>query len=219
LVVHGGRNATVFDNPPVGQQKDNVVMSSMQQESTVTVKDGETMLVVRAQQGDREALGVLQENLYPRMYRIAYSYSRNHELAQDALQDSCIQVIKHIGSLRRASQFSSWMGRIVINSVRQIQRRGRRIVSTGLSERDLDTVFTETPLSTLTSREQLANAETLLKATRPDDHDLFLRLYVAGQSIRSVSVDTGLSVAAIKTRVHRARRRLRNEMGSPQVAT
>jgi RNA polymerase sigma-70 factor (ECF subfamily) len=143
------------------------------------------------------------------MYRLAYRYCREPGMAEDAVQEISLQVLKHIHRLRRVDRFSSWVNQIVVNSVRQQQRRTRRMVPTILYGGATVDADEPTPFARVAGQQELAVTDSFLRAGRAQDRHLFFELYVRGQSIRSVSEETGLSVSAIKTRVHRARLRLR----------
>jgi RNA polymerase sigma-70 factor (ECF subfamily) len=73
---------------------------------------------------------LLWHNL-PRFRRVAMRWLRNHEDAEDAVQDAMLSAFKHIARFEGRSQMSSWLMAIVINAVRmQLRRRPRcKIVS------------------------------------------------------------------------------------------
>lgn len=172
-------------------------------------KETRLSLVKRAQSGDRTALEKLLRSHYPAMYRLALQYCRDHGMAEDAVQETSIQVLKNIGRLRQEDRFVSWVNRIVVNSVRQQQRKTRRLIPSDTIHRL--NVDTGEPLAStrIAEKADLFLADRFLQGRRGQDRALFVKLYVQGESLVDVSEQTGLSVSAIKTRVHRARRRLR----------
>ena len=169
-------------------------------------------LVEAAQSGNSKALERLLSEHYAAMHRLAIRYSGDPDLARDAVQDACIQVMRYFPQLRDHGRFKSWMSRIVINCVRLHQRRNRRLVAVGEGiERAREDIQPQ-PDELMVNREELTLVEGFLKANRNDELDIFVRLYVGGDAVATVSQDTGVSVAALKTRVHRARRRLKDYM-------
>ncbi len=64
------------------------------------------------------------------------------------------------------------------------------------------------------SRQRCSIVEEFLKSRPNSEYQLFHRLYVGGESVRRISESTGVSESAIKTRVHRARGRLREHLSS-----
>jgi RNA polymerase sigma-70 factor (ECF subfamily) len=170
--------------------------------------ESESALVQKARNGDARALARLLEIHYAGMLRLATKYSRNSACAHDALQDSCIKVMEHIPKLREDARFSAWMSTIVINTARIHHRKNRRFVHL-----NADWVSSSQALANpevlLGNRQRLSQVEETLRAGSADDYQLFMRRYVVGQSDRSISQEMGLSVPAVKTRVHRARAQLR----------
>ena len=169
----------------------------------------ENALLVRAKAGDRSALSRLIRAHYSAMYHLALKYAHSRERAQDALQDSCVQVIRHIHNFRSESRFSSWMSQIVINSVRLGFRSDRRLVPVEIDHWNDKAVGAPTPEALTANRHYLTVVDDCLRGGRDGDYQLFFQRYVVGQSVSSISAETGVSVPAIKTRVHRARARLR----------
>ena len=90
----------------------------------------ERALLAQAREGDKRAMERLIAAHYPAMYHLALRYTRDPERALDATQDSCVQVMRHLGQFRSEARFSSWMARIVLYSARLRYRADRRLVPT-----------------------------------------------------------------------------------------
>lgn len=88
-------------------------------------------LVLLAQRGDREAFAELIGRHYDMIYRTAYKWSGNRSDAEDAAQDVCVKLAGILGSFDGRSAFSSWLYRVTLNAVRDMQRararRGRQV--------------------------------------------------------------------------------------------
>ena len=180
--------------------------------ATTQAKKVNTATVVAAQAGDSRALERLIAEHYAGMCRLAMRYTHDADLAKDAVQDACIQVMRYFGQLRDADSFKSWMSRIVINCVRLHQRRNKRFVAFGDNFERTQEVKHQQPDELVMTREELEIVDTFLKDAQNDERKIFLQLYVGGDAVATVSERTGISVAALKTRVHRARRRLKTYM-------
>ncbi len=169
----------------------------------------ERALLVKARDGDKRAMERLIAAHYPAMYHLALRYTRDPERALDATQESCVQVIRHLGQFRSEARFSSWMARIVINSARLRYRSDKRLVpmADGIW---MDSVSkTPNPEDMTAGRELLQQVDQVLQDGREGDYHLFFKRFVDGESVKRISDETGVSVPAIKTRVHRARNRLK----------
>ena len=75
------------------------------------------------------------------------------------------------------------------------------------------------PEAQTAERQLLTQVDQVLKDGREGDYHLFLKRFVDGDSVKTISNDTGVSVPAIKTRVHRARNRLKTTFDSSLLQT
>jgi RNA polymerase sigma-70 factor (ECF subfamily) len=73
----------------------------------------------------RELASILSHSL-PRFRRLAMRWLRNHEDAEDAVQDAMLSAARHIGQFDGRAQMSTWLTAIVINAVRMKLRRRPR---------------------------------------------------------------------------------------------
>lgn len=125
-----------------------------------------------------------------------------------------MQVLRHLAQFRAEARFSSWMSRIVINSARLRYRGEKRLVPMG------DGLGAEKPSRSPAPEQRVGDKQLLdlvdrfLQDSRDGDYQLFVRRFIDGDSVKRISADTGISVPAIKTRVHRARQRLKAESES-----
>ena len=169
----------------------------------------ESILVAEAQLGSKVALNRLIETHYQQMYHLALKVTRNQVLAEDVTQEACVQVLRRIGQFRSESRFNSWLSRIVVNTALLRHRRDKRLVPT-------DEIFSSDEVSPEPQPEQVVINKELLEKTdrflgqlREGDRELFVKRFVEGLSLQSISDETGLSLPALKSRFHRARNRLK----------
>src|SRR5581483_109877 len=80
-------------------------------------------LVARALSGDTEAFTAIFDYYNGLMLRTAYSIVKDHDLAEDAVQNAIIQAWQHLPSLREAGALRSWLMRIVVNQSINFKRR------------------------------------------------------------------------------------------------
>jgi RNA polymerase sigma-70 factor (ECF subfamily) len=79
--------------------------------------------VARALNGDTEAFTAIFDYYNGLMLRTAYSIVKDHDLAEDAVQNAIIQAWQHLPSLREAGALRSWLMRIVVNQSISFKRR------------------------------------------------------------------------------------------------
>lgn len=64
-----------------------------------------------------------------KLYRIAFSYSKNEEAALDIVQEAITKALKNINKLRKESYIKTWFYRILINEALQYIRKNKRILT------------------------------------------------------------------------------------------
>ncbi|MFG2861213.1 RNA polymerase sigma factor [Streptomyces sioyaensis] len=160
-------------------------------------------LIGAAQRGDVESINALVYDAHPHVQRFAHSLCASPQDAEDAAQEALIILYRKIGSLRATGALASWMFRIVRNEcLRRAQLMARR--------REQSTVAEMLPLEDEVL--QRLEAERVARAIG-DLPELQRRVLimrdVQGHPGRTVAHTLGLSVAAMKSQLHRARTAVR----------
>lgn len=91
------------------------------------MKDDSSTLIRAAQNGDKAAFEALLRAHYHSMYKMAYQWCGNREMAQDVVQDACIKVARHLAGFRFQASFTSYLYRIVINTAKDHYKREARL--------------------------------------------------------------------------------------------
>ena len=78
-------------------------------------------LVKKAQKKDDQAFVELMERCKSGMYKVARSYLKDDADIADAIQETVINCYEHIGRLKNADYFKTWLTRILINNCKDIQ--------------------------------------------------------------------------------------------------
>lgn len=178
----------------------------------------ETELVEAARAGNGEALEALLERHEARLYRFARRLCRHHEDAEDVLQESLLAAARGIGSFRGASSVGTWLYTIARSFC--IKKRRRSVFAP--AEVSLDTEAAAAARGVASpargpdealeaARLEEALERAIAALDRPYREVLLLR-DVEGLSTAEVAGVTGLGVPAVKTRLHRARARLREAL-------
>jgi RNA polymerase sigma-70 factor, ECF subfamily len=174
-------------------------------------------LVAAARAGSSAAFEELQNRHSQHLYKRIFSMTRNREDAEDALQDTFLRAYVSLNSFEGRSQFASWLTRIAINSALMTLRKRRRRAEVSI---DLPSDSEEhTPLfdvrDTALNPEQICDRRQRCYCALRAIHKLHPKLRTALSiwmkqecSMKEVARTLGLSVAAVKARVHRARKRL-----------
>ena len=78
-----------------------------------------------AAKGDGDAFQALLERHYDRVFRIAVRFTGNREDAEDVAQDVCMSLPAKLKTFRGEASFTTWLYRVVVNRVRDVQRKQR----------------------------------------------------------------------------------------------
>lgn len=168
-------------------------------------------VVVAAQQGDVDALAELVAASHPNVRRFALSLCASREDAEDAAQEALIVLYRKVGMLRASGALASWMFRIVRNECLRRARTVRRNAAPP-QYREADDVVSSAEEEVLRRLEAGLVAEAIA-ALPADQRRVLVMRDVQGHSGRAVSDALGLSTAAMKSRLHRARAAVRVALG------
>jgi RNA polymerase sigma-70 factor, ECF subfamily len=178
-------------------------------------------LVRRARAHDGTAFRTIMERNNRRLYRIARSILRNDSEAEDVVQDAYVKAYIHLGEFRGDARLATWLARITMNEALERLRRERPAVA-------LDTLEPEPPPGQLIQFPQIAAQNDpeqtmaqrqilhLVEQTLDKLPEIFRVVFVArmieGMSVEETAEILGLKQETVKTRLHRARQLLRDQL-------
>jgi RNA polymerase sigma-70 factor, ECF subfamily len=176
---------------------------------------GEAVLVSAAKSGDRSAFITLCESHSARLVRTIYQITRNWQDAEDVLQDSLLRAFTHLDNFEGRSSFSSWLTRIAINSALMILRK-KRFLEIPIDNDDLEGPHTweprdrkESPESGCVRREREELLRRAIRRLPPIYRDVIELRHAHDYSTREIAQTLGISEAAAKSRLLRAKEALR----------
>jgi RNA polymerase sigma-70 factor (ECF subfamily) len=169
-------------------------------------------LVLRAQEGDREAFGCLVEQFQPTVQAIALRRLGNVSEAMELTQDVFLHVLRRLHQLREPERFAGWLRQVAVRMA--INRATRRvapptvesIVLEAASEQD------EQPLDELITRERAERLWTAMGRLKALDRETLIAFYIRGLSLVEMAEELRVPLGTIKRRLHTARKRLRREL-------
>lgn len=185
-------------------------------ETKEETKVTDTELVEQSKLGDQRATAELIRRHYSSSLRIAHSIVRNHAEAEDAAQEAYCLAFRHIHSFREEARFSTWIGTIVVNQCRMMLRRQRRAVLINLDEsapRHLKSA--EASPEETAYRSETSHAISRAVARLPIELRMPYALHaISGLPLFEVAHKLGISIAATKSRIFRARCTLESRLHS-----
>lgn len=183
------------------------------------------VLVSRTRAGDLGAFEELLGRHEDGLLRLAFRFVRNEHDAQEVLQDVFVTTWRKLPGFQDRAQIGSWLYRVTVNaSLMHLRVRKRRpecvaLASIVRSSRqdfdrdvDFDTGDRHRPDSQLESRELRRVIHGAIERLPPSLRSVFEIREVQGWSTRQTAKLLGLSEATVKTRLHRARRVLRESV-------
>ncbi len=176
----------------------------------------EEVLIDKAKTGDRKALSELVKRYEKTVYNFAFKVCRDPDRAENSMQETFFSMVKSLNQFDGKSKLSTWLYRIVTNHC-LMQLRKKKHPSISIDDED---VFEDAYLSDLRTlpnleveNEELKNIlDAAIKKLSPEYRIVFLLRDVEGLSTEETGNITDLSVPAVKSRLHRARAFLRNEI-------
>ncbi|WP_431892947.1 RNA polymerase sigma factor [Nonomuraea sp. bgisy101] len=156
-------------------------------------------LVLAAQDGDVESIVAVVSGSHPHVRRFAHALCATPEDAEDAAQEALIILFRKIGMLRASGALASWMFRIVRN---ECLRRSRLMLRPHPPVKDAPTPSAE---DEVLQRLEAGRVATAIAALPAGQRRVLIMRDVQGYSGRMVADALGLSTAAMKSRLHRAR--------------
>jgi RNA polymerase sigma-70 factor (ECF subfamily) len=181
-------------------------MPQLMQGEIVAPPVADEALVARAIAGDRGAFGELVERHYDFIFRTACKWCGKASDAEDVAQDVAVKLAGALTSFDGRSAFTSWLYKVTLNAVRDMQRsRSRR-------GRNIDRYAEVAPDEYPPDQEDAAAAGELWQAVRglpPQQRDAVLLVYSEGMNHAEAGVIMGCKEATVSWHVHEAKKTLR----------
>jgi len=176
-------------------------------------------LLADARKGDQQALEALLERHEPQVYRFGMKMCRDPEDARDVLQDTLLAMARGVRDFRGASSISTWLYTIARSFCIKKHRRSKFAPE---QEQSLDTDAAvevgrlaapdEDPAEMLAGKQVERALEQAIAALDPMYREVLLLRDVEGLTAPEVAEVVGVSVQAVKSRLHRARLSVRERV-------
>jgi RNA polymerase sigma-70 factor (ECF subfamily) len=149
-----------------------------------------------------------------RVRRLAFAFVRDEALAEDVAQDTFLQALRRIGSLKRAASVRSWLFSIAVNRARdELRRRARWAPADFGPEAEQGPVATDPSGEDRVQQLQLRGHLQQVIAELPDRYRVPLLLKeVEGMTYVEIGRMLGIPMGTAQIRIHRARLRLRESL-------
>ncbi len=171
------------------------------------MQDVEPQWLLQAQRGDSQAFSRLVETYQKPVYNLCYRMLGNAEDAEDASQETFLRAYRSMKRYDNSRPFSTWLLSIAAHHcIDQIRRRRMSIVS--IEELPVPDVPDISPglESKVGLKEEQRRIRTLLETLEPKDRAAVVMYYWYDFSYEEICQALSLTLSAVKSRLHRARR-------------
>ncbi|MFH1675692.1 MAG: RNA polymerase sigma factor, partial [bacterium] len=168
---------------------------------------------VDREQTGREAFTFLVENIRVELYNFAYRLTGSREEAEDLIQESYFKAFKYFHQLRDQDKFKEWIFQITANQFKNFLRRKKR--ENTYYHDDQEEVFNElqkthyNPDELYFRNDRTDVIRKALEMISPRMRSVLILFEIEGYSIEEVGQKLGISRGTVKSRLHYARKKLR----------
>jgi RNA polymerase sigma-70 factor (ECF subfamily) len=167
-------------------------------------------LLDACRRGDREAFEEIVRITYRPAYTLAYRLVGDRQDAEDVCQEAYLRVFRGLGTFRGDARFETWLYRIVTNAALSFLRRRGRFGDLRSEPEEAAEPSPDLPLADRTvDRDAL---ESALQELPVGMRAVVVLKDVYGLSHQEIAEELGASEGAVKVRLHRARKRLKDRL-------
>ena len=177
-------------------------------------------LLERARGGDAAALEALLREVQPQLYRFSMKMCRHTEDAEDVLQDSMMTLARSFRDFRGASSLSTWLFTIARSFCIKKRRKSKfapereeSLEQLAPAEQQIRSVMPG-PHEQAESAEVWRQVQTGIQGIEPAYREILVLRDIEGLRAKEVAEIVGISVPAVKSRLHRARAELRDYLAT-----
>ena len=171
------------------------------------------LLVLKCQQGSRDAFEELVERWQKRLWHYAFQLTGSESAAWDVAQEAWFAIIKGLSKLQDAAVFPSWAFRILNNKCVDWLRKQHlqsRLNNELAKQADIE------PDKNQNSSEESESLRAAIVKLPPDSRALLTLRYHEGFDIGQIAEILGIAEGTVKSRIHRTLEKLRQAMGQKQ---
>src|ERR1043166_7680202 len=176
----------------------------------LAVADAEQLPVAQARRGEPGAWDALFRRYQLPIYVYVFELVHHEQTALDVVQETFVNAVRHLDSLRDDGRFGSWLFRIAHQKCIQHWREQKRAETLVELEAAESSDRQEGPLKILLRREDEAAFMTLLEQLSPPHRAVLLLRFIEDFSLEEIAAVTGEQIGTIKSRLHYAKKSLRD---------
>jgi len=181
----------------------------------------ERELAQRSLARDDQAFRIIMSRYNRRLYRIARGIVRNDSDAEDVVQEAYVKAFMHLADFRGEASLATWLSRITINEAlgRLRRKRTRKEVAQIDDQRTQAEIIPfpqmttqEDPEKTMAQRQILQLVEQATDNLPENFRLVFITRVIEGMNVEETAEILGIPPETVKTRLHRARKLVREQL-------
>jgi RNA polymerase sigma-70 factor (ECF subfamily) len=208
----------------IKKSEGGVKLNVQQSLADLSKSSDESLVHLISEYGDEEALNEILKRYRERIYRTALKVTSNHNDAEDVVQEVSLTIFRKAQSFRTDSKFSTWLYRLVTNEaisrLRKIKREKTVSLDDYMPRFEEDGHHAERPVidwseeveKKVAEKEIQTIIETAMQQLSPIDRTVVVLSEIEELTNPEIGKVLGLSVLAVKGRLHRARLFLRAKL-------
>ena len=181
------------------------------------MNNNDDVLIQRVLDGDDTAFSNLVRKYQRSVHALAWRKIGDFHIAEDITQDTFLKAYQKLSTLKEPQRFSSWIYVIVTNCCKTWLRKKRlpthsleKVSSSELDEATYsEHIIEENNKRTVEAQREVV--QKLLEKLQESDRTIITLFYLGDMTYEEISEFLGVSIGAIKSRLHRARKRLKKE--------
>ncbi|MCG9129058.1 sigma-70 family RNA polymerase sigma factor [Candidatus Poribacteria bacterium] len=181
------------------------------------MKNNDTDLIQRTLTGDKSAFSELVKKYQKQVHTLAWRKTGDFHTAEDITQDTFINAYQRLHTLKKPQQFSGWLYVIATRQClawfrkKRLQKKISEHIDTPEIENDAYSQHIAEEQASQTDQATEEVVRKLLETLKESERTVITLYYFAEMTNEEISKFLGVSVNTIKSRLHRARKRLKNK--------
>lgn len=181
------------------------------------LSDEEIIRLIK-EEGKSELFGILYKKYSEKVYRKCISFVKDADMANDMVQDVLIKAFSQLAKFKGNSRFSTWLYAITYNYCVEHYRKNTRYVKVDIRE------GSELPVQDNSDEEARFDTRKnclahSLSEISPEDKEILKMKYQENSSIKELMEYLNISESAVKMRLARARKRLKEVLQDAEQRT
>ena len=176
----------------------------------------DTDIIQKIMDGDKEAFRIIMDRYAPMIFHLVRSYERDESMAEELAHEIFLKTYERLDMFKGESLFSSWLYSLGRNHCLDYARKNSRrhnVITEWSDAAEMEAVHADydPEEGMIVSEYSRLLGDCLERLNKTVAEPLILR-YREGMSYKAISKQLGVSVSALKVRVHRGRRELKEMM-------